>query len=37
MFETWLRESTVRLPTKVMLETWLREDPPLRNYFDKLR
>jgi len=25
MLETWLRESSVRLPAQVMLETWLRE------------
>ena len=38
MLETWLRESRVRLPALVMLETWLQERgvPRLRNFFDKL-
>jgi hypothetical protein len=38
MLETWLRESSVRLPTIVMLETWLLESgvPRIRNSFDKL-
>jgi len=37
MLETWLRESMVRLPTTVILETWPREsgDHSLRNFFDK--
>jgi len=38
MLETWLREGRVRLPTVVVLETWLLESgvPRLRNFFDKL-
>ena len=34
MLETWLREDRVRLPTLVMLETWLRVSgvPCLRNF-----
>jgi len=33
MLETWPRERRVRLPTIVMLETWLRESWVLRQMF----
>ena len=38
MLETWLRESVVRLPALVMLETLPRESgvPRLRNFFVQL-
>jgi len=36
MLESWLRESQVRLPAPVMLETWLRA-PSQKLLFDKLR